>query len=558
MEPDASTGRRGGLAGWLGRLSLPSLAVLGVLIAGGVGTGGYYAYRTYDFVEHDNEFCLSCHLMVDPYERFAESAHQDLGCKDCHQPSLIERSRMGISQFVENPDEITVHAYVPNDLCASCHIEGDPERWRSVAATAGHRVHLESDDPALEGLQCVECHSSSLHEFTAVDQTCAQSGCHTDTGIQLGGMSDLTIHCAACHGFNTSLDEPGTDVALAALAPTADTCLSCHAMEAMTAMPEDDPHDGTCASCHNPHVQATPEEAAQSCATAGCHTDAEDLTPFHRGLAPDVAADCMYCHQAHDFRVDGDNCLACHMDVFDDGGVGAAASRDAEGASRPVVWGAGLLGGAHGSATTTFAVHQLQERPRFLHSQHRDVDCASCHASEPVHGAVTVTTVADCRSCHHSAPVASDCAACHAEPGGSGDLLQVARTLSLSVGERPGRLLPFDHEVHAGETCSTCHADEPNQSAAQTDCASCHQPHHDASVDCASCHVPAAPGAHTVETAHLGCGGAGCHTDVPFEEVERTRTVCLVCHQDQRDHRPEGDCAECHALLGPGFTGGDR
>ncbi|MEX2466198.1 MAG: NapC/NirT family cytochrome c [Gemmatimonadota bacterium] len=540
MEPDPpKTARRGRIASWIGRLSLPALAVLGVVLVSAVGTGSYYAYRTYDFVEHDNEFCLSCHLMADPYERFAQSAHQDLGCKDCHQPSLIERSRMGLSQFVENPDEISAHAEVPNDLCASCHIEGDPERWRSVAATAGHRVHLESDDPALEGLQCVECHASSLHEFAAVDRTCAQSGCHTDSGIQLGGMSDLTIHCAACHGFNTALDRSGGEVALAALAPDENTCLSCHAMQAMATMPEDDPHEGTCASCHNPHVQATPEEASSSCATAGCHTDAEALTPFHRGLDEDVAADCMYCHQAHDFRVDGDNCVACHVDIFDDAD-------------------AGLLGAVHASRGAGFAVHQPQEPPGFLHSEHRDVDCASCHASEPVHGALTVTTVADCRSCHHSEPVATDCVACHAEPGGSGAAVEVRRTLSLSVGERPGRALPFDHGTHEGETCSTCHAEGPTRSAAQVDCASCHEPHHDAAVDCASCHVPAAPGAHSVDTAHLGCGGSGCHQDLPFEQVERSRTVCLVCHQDLWDHRPEGDCAECHAMTGPGFTGADR
>jgi hypothetical protein len=533
------------------------LAVLGVLAVGAIGTGGYYAYQTYDFVEHDNEFCLSCHLMVDPYERFAQSAHQELGCKECHQPSLIERSRMGLTQFVESPDELSVHADVPNDLCANCHVDGDPERWRSVAATAGHRVHLESDDPVLEGLQCVECHASSLHEFAAVDRTCAQSGCHTDSGIQLGGMSDLTIHCAACHGFTTKLETPGPAAALAALSPDESTCLGCHAMQAIARMPEDDPHEGSCASCHNPHVQTTPAEAAESCATAGCHTDVEALTPFHRGLGAEVIADCMYCHQAHDFRIDGDDCVACHTDIFDDGANRAGGSAGAAAAAGSTPQSGGLLGAMHVPARTAgFAVYQVQERTPFAHAQHRDVDCASCHASEPVHGAITVTTVADCRSCHHSEPVAADCAACHAEPGGTGAASEVIRTLSLSVGDRPGRRLPFDHEVHAGEGCSSCHAEGPDRSAAEVDCASCHEPHHDADVDCASCHVAAAPGAHQVETAHLGgCGGSGCHQDVPFEEVERSRTVCLACHQDQRDHRPEGDCAECHAMLGPPFTG---
>ena len=71
---------------------------------------------------------------------------------------------------------ISVHADVPNRTCAECHIEGDPERWRVIANSVGHRVHLESSE--LDGLQCVECHATSIHEFAPIDQTCAQSGCH--------------------------------------------------------------------------------------------------------------------------------------------------------------------------------------------------------------------------------------------------------------------------------------------------------------------------------------------------------------------------------------------
>ena len=557
MTPDPQP-RDGRVRRWLGTLSLPSLVALGVVLAGLMSTGGYYAYQTYDFVEHDNEFCLSCHLMVDPYERFAQSAHQDLGCKDCHQPTLIQRSRMGLTQFVENPDSLTAHAYVPNDLCAGCHIDGDPERWAVVAATAGHKMHLESDDPGLQGLQCVECHSSSLHEFAASDQTCAQSGCHTDSGIQLGGMSDLTIHCAACHGFNAGVAGDGPDAAFAALAPDQDTCLSCHAMQALATMPADDPHDGTCSSCHNPHEQATPAEAAESCASAGCHTDAEALTPFHRGLDEGVAADCMFCHQAHGFQVEGENCLACHQDIFDDGPAGApqASAGHAElppspfiHVARPVATTAG------GLVTTVLQAASRQEGPEFRHVEHREVACADCHASEPVHGALTVSTVADCRSCHHAEPVAADCSSCHQEGGGggTGGALEVHRDLLLSVGARPDRALPFDHVRHEDLSCTSCHAEGPDRSAAAADCTSCHEPHHEATTECASCHVPAAGGAHRRETAHLGCGGSGCHQDLPFQALERTRTVCLVCHQDQVDHRPDGDCADCHAMTGAPF-----
>ena len=60
------------------------LVGLGAVLAALLVWGGVEAYRTYDYVQHDNDFCLSCHLMVDPYERFARSAHADLGCNHEH------------------------------------------------------------------------------------------------------------------------------------------------------------------------------------------------------------------------------------------------------------------------------------------------------------------------------------------------------------------------------------------------------------------------------------------------------------------------------------------
>lgn len=277
------------LANWAGSLSALALAVIGVAIAASVGAGGYYAYQTYDYVQHDNDFCLSCHLMVDPYERFARSAHRGLGCKACHQPTIVVRSQMALTQIIENPDTLEVHAEVTNDKCAECHIKGDPKKWDLIKNSAGHRIHFESKDSVLQGLQCVRCHSTSLHEFAATDKTCAQAGCHENNKIRLGKMANLTIHCAACHGFSTPVpDSGGTSAVMAALAPDKNECLSCHEMRVMVNLPNPDPHKGSCASCHNPHTQTTPHDAVQSCTKAGCHTQADTLSPFHRGMGPGV------------------------------------------------------------------------------------------------------------------------------------------------------------------------------------------------------------------------------------------------------------------------------
>jgi hypothetical protein len=579
-QPTMSEGRPSlvsRLRTWLEHLPMAALLVVGLFVVAGSAAGGYYAYKTYDYVQHDNEFCFSCHLMADPYELFGQSAHRGLGCKACHQPNIIDRSMMGLTAVMQNPDSISVHAAVPNDLCADCHIRGDPEKWTLIANSSGHRVHFESQDSILEGLQCVECHSTSLHQFAAADETCAQSGCHTDNGIQLGAMSDLTIHCAACHGFSSPA--PDLEGAAAAIAPNRSTCLTCHAMRVLVDMPEDEPHEGVCASCHNPHQQATPAEAASSCATAECHTDPASLTPFHEGLESEVLATCLYCHQAHDFRLEGDDCTACHQGILDDdptvvprtellpdsgivgpirtvhgwtglpGGtaspaVHSAAATAASAAARTATWMSGRR------ALHSWAHPLQQESPDFLHSEHRETECAECHQSVETHGQLTVTTVTDCRSCHHAGETVEPdgCAQCHEESGATGDPYSVPQSLSLSTGSAPTRDMAFAHGPHEELDCASCHTEGVEKSAGGVDCASCHEDHHDVATDCASCHVTQADEPHVIETAHVTCSGAGCHQDLPFEGVPRTRTVCLVCHQDMVDHEVGGTCSECHVM----------
>jgi nitrate/TMAO reductase-like tetraheme cytochrome c subunit len=464
----------------------------------GAVASGYFAYQAYDYVEHDNNFCFSCHLMAEPYELFAQSAHRGLGCKACHQPNLLERSQMGVTGIVFDPDTLSAHAEVPNQLCAACHIEGDPERWRLIAESAGHRVHLESDDPAFGGLLCVECHSSSLHEFTAVDQTCSQSGCHTESGIELAGMSNLTIHCAACHAFSAPVGEETT--ALAALAPDEGTCLGCHAMRTVVEMPDPDPHGGSCASCHNPHEQSTPAEAAGSCTGAGCHEDIADLSPFHVGVDSVVVEDCLYCHVAHDFELDGDDCLACHQDVLAPiPGVGSAVPVSPAMGAGALAPGVGMLHAVASRAGSSQAA-PFQEAA-FDHRQHVEVPCASCHDSSERHGETVVRTQADCRSCHHSAdePIEGGCATCHVASEIPDDPHAVTQTFTVSAASAPvTRALPLEHATHADVTCSSCHVEGPDQSAEAVDCASCHEEHHEPAMKCASCHVTEAGGPHRI------------------------------------------------------------
>lgn len=516
--PDPTPSRLRSLATTLGTLSPLVLALIGVLVAAGVGAGGYYAYRTYDYIQHDNDFCMSCHLMAEPFERFAESPHQGLGCKACHRPNLLERSAMGVTAVLEDPEEVSEHAAVPNEVCSECHIEGDPDEWRLIANSAGHRVHFESEDPVLEGLQCVECHATSIHEFAPIDRTCAQSQCHADNVIQLGGMSDLTIHCAACHTFVAPVASQPTilgDEVDAAILPDYDECLTCHVMRTLVELPDPDPHSGGCGACHNPHTQAQPAEAAGSCATVGCHENPRTLTAFHQGLSPEIGADCLHCHTAHDFALDGSDCASCHE---------------------------GIVG-----------VDPVQSLPDFTHTDHELVECAGCHNSAEGHGRVTVTGVEDCRACHHTAPVSRSCERCHASSDGPERSFRTVRALTFSVGtEDPRRTLTFPHEAHNEVDCGRCHTQGLALAPpADLDCASCHEEHHTAESDCAACHRVASVEAHPPSQAHVTCSGASCHQRVPFESVPRTRDFCLGCHQDLREHEAPRACAECHTLPAP-------
>lgn len=529
--------------------------VLGVGLLAVFAVGSVLLYRTYEFVEHDNQFCLQCHLMRDPYERFARSAHRDLGCKACHRPGIIERSTMGLAQVIERPDEIRVHAHVPNEVCAECHIEGDPEGWRHVANTAGHRIHLESDDPVLRGFQCVECHSTGIHEFAPTDRTCGQGGCHEATTIELGKMADITIHCATCHEFTAPVPETALPAEVAtSLRPQAAECMSCHEMRLLlTDFPPDEPHDAVCGACHNPHDQETPRQAVQTCGTAGCHERPADLTPYHRGLGVGVLEDCLACHEAHDFRIPhvGTECLACHSDIYQDApprrGSPSAASHPPV---RPVT-SRGSSPAAYPSVRLASAGAMTRDTLRFWHAQHRGVECTECHSVRDRHGAVTVTSLRDCRSCHHTEPVATPCAGCHDQAAVRRLSTTVNRVMDIRLGtlNRPRRSLPFDHADHLRYDCQQCHTQGLARSAAGLQCAQCHEEHHQADASCMSCHPSPADGAHDLN-AHLTCTGAGCHTAPPatVQAIPRTRGFCLACHQDLVDHRPGRNCVSCHAL----------
>jgi nitrate/TMAO reductase-like tetraheme cytochrome c subunit len=562
--------RRAILTWWRHRSVLFKRAILAVVAVGVIATVGTGLY-VYDYVQHNNEFCNSCHVMLVPFEKFQTSEHSQLGCHDCHQQSPMASLRQLHLWVLNRPGEVGSHAEVATGVCAECHITEDPDStWQRISATVGHRVHLEADTSALAGVQCVTCHGLEVHRFVPVDATCGQSGCHdpSTTDVVLGNMAGQTgFHCVTCHEFTAPVVETAPlDTVRVALVPALEQCSSCHQMEKVLVGldPRVDPHDAVCGTCHNPHTQEAPAEAANRCAE--CHAPADRLTPFHRGLPTAVIEDCVGCHTPHTFRVEGENCVACHADII--GGTPTAGPRAREGqrtrldgddrreevvamvggldaVARPVAFHPIAMGA---TSPILELIRGVQQQPRFNHRDHRDIRCTECHTSRQTHGEVTLESRAQCLDCHHSRRVAatgSGCARCHAR----GEL-SVPRTVEIAMsirGTSTTRRIGFDHDNHAQLACATCHTQGTALGVGRT-CASCHENHHTAQADCTTCHRATAREAHTVEVHTRSCAGSSCHESQQYGSMTQGRNTCLACHVDKGDHRPGRACAACHRV----------
>ena len=527
------------LKGWrrLSPASRMALAALVAVVAIGASLAGYHQW---EYMQHDNRFCTTCHLMQDPFQRFSRSAHASLECHNCHEGRLPEQLHQLWMTAVEHPKAIGRHADVPNKVCARCHITGDSTRWKVIAATAGHRVHLESKDPRLKGMQCVACHGVSLHSFGAVDQTCLQSGCHAQNTIHLRKMSQLSqLHCTTCHNFLAEAPGVAVDSLGRPLTPRAAQCLACHDMQGQIQGLDiaHDPHKGVCGDCHNPHTQTEPQDV--TCTSAGCHANWRSVT-FHVGV-PNPER-CVTCHRPHSWLVDGQNCIRCHADIPKQRptpGKLAPATRT----SLAVPTAVADFASAGGTDLAAAAL------PRFSHGDHRGQQCSSCHSSRVQHGQLLVKSVADCERCHHSGPEREQCGTCHDLAALGRATLQTRQIFRLTARQAVvTRDLPFPHQRHQAFACVRCHTDPVSRAPDSAQCASCHANHHTTAATCRSCHAAAdALTRHTV-TAHPNCASAACH-GARAKNLPDTREMCLTCHAAQARHVPGQQCDQCHKVL---------
>ena len=189
-------------------------------------------------------------------------------------------------------------------------------------------------------------------------------------------------------------------------------------------------------------------------------------------------------------------------------------------------------------------------RRRFAHQRHEELPCRGCHGAGAMHRTTRVRAPRDCAACHHDPARALACAKCHrAENIPAQRTIRLTLNLQVSDTARV-RDVAFRHDVHlvtsAGLTCKDCHAAEVTLQR-NRECGSCHASHHAGTADCGICHATPRRGAHDA-AVHLTCAGSACHATARAPTPALSRTLCLFCHTDRRDHEPEGSCAACHRI----------
>jgi hypothetical protein len=263
---------------------------------------GWTGFSTYHYVQHDPGFCTNCHIMTDAFDRWEESVHNQIECHACHAPDLGANLRQLWVYWTEPPEAPRHAPELENSVCYECHHTGDTEhpeatpkdqQWREVLAEAGHAEHVGK-----QRIQCIRCHSTSLHAFVPPSEICAS--CHKHNTLANSGMAQ---HCTSCHPFK-AIDD--------GLLPHRSECLNCHEHLDVGGVPFPDgegvPMHWDCAKCHKPHSKSFID--SEDCRS--CHAAAIAESEIHKNPAH---GECLNCHSPHIWRLESrSNCERCHAD----------------------------------------------------------------------------------------------------------------------------------------------------------------------------------------------------------------------------------------------------
>jgi hypothetical protein len=264
-----------------------------------VPTGAVAAIEGFHYVHTSTEFCIGCHLMKVPGEKWSTGPHKGVICQTCHEADIFQEARLGYASYIQRLEHIGEHAKVPTRICMSCHVQPGT-KWKQIGDTPGHRLHV-----AEKGFDCLQCHVTKLHAFKADLSQCVR--CHADKTasaeyigkqVELGPLE--TAHCLECHDYLGKRSDT--------LVPTAATCRNCHtplAEAPAQVLPAFRGENGEgrqiwvakghddCVGCHKPHGK--PLEDPTSC--LACHQSI--LVAPNRHVTDERVGKCGTCHDPH-------------------------------------------------------------------------------------------------------------------------------------------------------------------------------------------------------------------------------------------------------------------
>jgi len=206
-----------------------------------------YEFGDYGFNRPVLPACISCHSgqprpILDGNGRFQEPPFVELaiGCENCHGPGLshIAAAHMGDpTDSIANPNKLS--PWLADNICMSCHQTGDARVLRAGKTYRDFRPGAELNDTLSVFLVPFSRQSAPKDDLLEHYLSMRLSQCYLKSGGRLG-----------------------------------------------------------CISCHDPHVQPSPQEAPaffrQKC--SACHTEKSCAVPLSLRLHKTPPDDCAGCH----------------------------------------------------------------------------------------------------------------------------------------------------------------------------------------------------------------------------------------------------------------------
>lgn len=253
------------------------------------------------------QFCNSCHYMRPFYASWAESAHSDVTCTDCHfEPGLSGKIRGKMAGLFQLTKYVSLAykkskpwAEISDESClrSGCHLDKQflgPIKFKNV--NFDHKHHL-GDLGLGKQLRCTSCHSQMVQgEHILVTE-----------GI-----------CFLCHMKDR------------AIATEMNDCQTCHTSDIFLAESSNLRYNHTsvietaqdCRSCHVNVVEGNAPVSTQMCINCHWQTDLldkyDDPEFLHITHITERKVDCVACHTPIIHRIfkknslTGEDCSSCH------------------------------------------------------------------------------------------------------------------------------------------------------------------------------------------------------------------------------------------------------